>query len=136
MDAEQHNVESTQRIMERGHFYFLALTFTLLGLAVETAEFHGFTYRIYAELGGWIALAISGITGFYRTDDFISVYASGAEKENARKDVDALGNVMRGGRVLIEEEGEIVSVDPMPLYEKRRRQFDNASYSLPDWHCS
>lgn len=47
-------------------FYFVALTFTILGLAVQTATFGTQPVADCFELLGWLSLLVSGIAGIHR----------------------------------------------------------------------
>ena len=57
------NIEYSRQLQEKFELYLLALTFTLLGLAVQTAKFGSFRMADALEILGWIALAISGLSG-------------------------------------------------------------------------
>lgn len=47
-------------------FYLLALTFSILGLSIQTAEFGKHLLVDTLELGGWVALFMSGVVGILR----------------------------------------------------------------------
>ena len=48
-------------ILEKFEFYFLGLTFTLLGAAIQTAAFTGHSHvSVITEIIGWAGFAISG----------------------------------------------------------------------------
>ncbi len=55
-----------QRISEKFDFYLLALTFTLLGFATQSASFGWSTIADACELGGWLFLLVSGVIGLFR----------------------------------------------------------------------
>jgi hypothetical protein len=64
--------------------YFLGLTFTLLGLAVQTAKFGRSRAGDLLELGGWIALIVSSLAGLSRLVSLPSTYAKLAALEHWR----------------------------------------------------
>lgn len=56
-------------ILEKFEFYFLGLTFTLLGAAIQTATFTGHSnVSVIAEIIGWTGFAISGLIGLSKVE--------------------------------------------------------------------
>ena len=55
-------------------FYFLALTFTILGLSVQTAELTEETIAVVLELIGWLGFLCSGVMGLRRMERFPLLY--------------------------------------------------------------
>ena len=47
-------------------FYLLALTFSILGLSIQTAEFGTYLSADLLELAGWLGLFLSGVVGLLR----------------------------------------------------------------------
>lgn len=47
-------------------YYLLALTFAILGLSIQTAEFGAYLFADVLELAGWAALFACGIIGILR----------------------------------------------------------------------
>ncbi len=62
------NLEIAQRMKEQFGFYVTALTFTVLGLATQTAKFGVCTYIDIIELSAWIFLFTSGLFGLSRLE--------------------------------------------------------------------
>lgn len=58
----ESNTEVGQRIQEKFQFYILGLTFTLLGLAIQTASFGTSPVADVMELLGWALLLTSALT--------------------------------------------------------------------------
>ena len=56
-------------ILEKFEFYFLGLTFTLLGAAIQTAAFTGHSHvSVITEIIGWAGFAISGLVGLSKVE--------------------------------------------------------------------
>ena len=68
MTSPEPNIHAAQRFQEKFEFYFVALTFTLLGLAAQTATFGGYVVADLTELGAWGALLLSGLVGLARLE--------------------------------------------------------------------
>jgi hypothetical protein len=62
------NETLAHRIQEKFDFYFLALTFTILWLSLQTSKFGQGVASDLAELIGWLALLTSGISGLSRIE--------------------------------------------------------------------
>ena len=74
MTAPDPNTQAGQRFQEKFEFYLVALAFTILGLAAQTAEFGNFVWADLAELSAWGALLLSGLTGLARLEDIPHIY--------------------------------------------------------------
>ncbi|WP_155987090.1 hypothetical protein [Thioalkalivibrio sp. ALE16] len=74
---------TSQSVMEKFEFYFLALIFTLLGASVQTANFTSSpNVSIWMELVGWALLASSGIAGLSKVQWISSMLYTKSRKEN------------------------------------------------------
>ena len=62
----ESNVEIGTRVQEKFEFYFLSLSFIVLGLSIQTSEFGGSLLTDALELISWVCLFISGISGLSR----------------------------------------------------------------------
>ena len=62
------NIKLAQEIQQKFDLYLLALTFTLLCLAVQTGKFGQPPLADAAELSGWVALLVSGVVGLWRLE--------------------------------------------------------------------
>lgn len=60
------NAQVAQQIQLKHQLYVLTLCFTVLALAVETADFDGPLAADAIELAGWLCLLISGLIGLFR----------------------------------------------------------------------
>jgi hypothetical protein len=63
---DNSNLDVSIRIQEKFEFYFLSLTFIILGLSIQTSRFGSHAISDGLELLGWISLFISGMAGLSR----------------------------------------------------------------------
>jgi hypothetical protein len=63
---DNSNLDVSVRIQEKFEFYFLSLTFIILGLSIQTSKFGAYAISDVLELLGWISLFISGMAGLSR----------------------------------------------------------------------
>lgn len=68
MSEPQKDLEYSRQLQEKFEFYVLALIFTLLGLAVQTAKFGSYPIADRFELLGWLSLLLSGTVGLSRIE--------------------------------------------------------------------
>jgi len=69
-----NNLEISRRIQEKFEFYFLSLTFVVLGLSIQTSKFGGSLLADGFELMGWACLFVSGVSGLSRMRWIPSAY--------------------------------------------------------------
>ena len=62
------DVEYARQLQEKFELYLLGLIFTLLALAIQTAEFGASDWADLFELGGWLSLFVSGLFGLSRIE--------------------------------------------------------------------
>lgn len=79
-------------ILEKFEFYFLGLTFTLLGASIQTATFVGHSHvSVFAEIIGWAGFALSGLIGLSKVEHLsVVIYLRNKknEFENHRKQIE------------------------------------------------
>jgi hypothetical protein len=73
-NAVEKNIEIAIQYQEKFEFYIVGLTFTILGLSVQTAKFTGSSFAQAAELLSWICLFITGIGGLSRIQNTPQLY--------------------------------------------------------------
>ena len=64
--SDDSNLNVSIRIQEKFEFYFLSLTFVILGLSIQTSKFGTHPISDGLELFGWISLFVSGMAGLSR----------------------------------------------------------------------
>lgn len=67
-DEADENILIAQRTQDKFEFYIIALTFTTLGLSVQTADFGRNIFADGLELAGWASLLMSGLWGLRRIE--------------------------------------------------------------------
>lgn len=65
-EDKKWDLEAGARIQERGQFYSLTLSFTLLALSVQTATISGDKIVAILESIAALSLVVSGVTGLWR----------------------------------------------------------------------
>lgn len=74
---------SAQSIREKFEFYFLALTFTLLGASIQTANFSASPeISIVIELTAWVLLGASGLLGLSKVQWISSILLAKNQEKN------------------------------------------------------
>lgn len=125
MTSPEPNILVAQRFQERFEFYLVALTFTLLGLAAQTAAFGQFALADLAELAAWGVLLLSGLTGLARLEGIPHLYELASMRSERLEIVTALrrGPVVGEVRFL----NETLSVeDALAKQEANVGQIDEA----------
>lgn len=79
-DTIDPNLAAALRLQEQFDFYLLGLTFTILGLSVQTARFDGPAPKDALELVAWWALLVSGLAALYRAQWKPNLYRVTAEQ--------------------------------------------------------
>ena len=65
---------TSESFLEKFEFYFIGLTFTLLGASIQTSNFQGYSiFSIYLELMGWGLLTVSGLIGLSKIEWISSI---------------------------------------------------------------
>jgi hypothetical protein len=66
---ESASTVTPHSILEKFEFFFLGLTFTLLGAAIQTATFSGHSHAsVIAEVIGWAGFSLSGLIGLSKVE--------------------------------------------------------------------
>lgn len=74
---------TSQSILEKFEFYFLALIFTLLGASIQTVNFSATPLiGVWGELTGWALLTISGLSGLSKVQWIVSILYTKASRKN------------------------------------------------------
>jgi hypothetical protein len=101
-------------IFEKFEFYFLGLTFTLLGAAIQTAAFTGHSHvSVITEIIGWAGFAISGLVGLSKLEHLsVVVYLRNRKNEfENNKSQFERAKVSGTESVRIAQTGEVMAID-------------------------
>jgi hypothetical protein len=72
------NLAIAEHLQEKFDFYLIGLTFTVLGLSVQTAKLDGPAPKDTLELVSWSMLFVSGLAGLYRAERAPSLFRLGS----------------------------------------------------------
>ena len=101
-------------VMEKYEFYFLALTFTLLGASIQTADFGEYSkVNSIIELLGWFAFGLSGIVGLSKIEYLPSLITIRNEKDSRSSAVSELQRARALGTqsVRVSQTGDALEID-------------------------
>lgn len=109
--SENENFTIARAITEKFEFYLLALVFTILGLAVQTAVLQREWFQYGFELSAWGLLLISGLAGLSQIEWSPVIYAHFGQIQKDKVRLDAMKQGL-AGRPLITGTG-----DEIPLQD-------------------
>jgi hypothetical protein len=101
-------------ILEKFEFYFLGLTFTLLGAAIQTADFTGHSHvSVAAEILGWTAFAIAGLVGLSKVEHLSIVIYLRNQKSEFESNKSQFEQAKASGvaSAKIAQTGEVMTID-------------------------
>jgi hypothetical protein len=100
-------------ILEKFEFYFLGLTFTLLGAAIQTATFAGHSHAsVFAEIIGWAGFAHSGLIGLSKVEHLSVVIYLRNRKNEFENNKSQLEQAKASGiPAKSAQTGEVMSID-------------------------
>lgn len=114
--AEDKNLETGQRVQEKFDFYLVALTFAVVGLAIQTGSSSLNAVAIAAELLGRFALVVSGVIGLYRLSRIPTIYLGYSAQSEDETAITATNGLMgRGQSVALHP----TTGEPKPLTEHK-----------------
>jgi len=87
----EDSLDIGRRIQEKFEFYFLSLTFVVLGLSIQTSRFDGHLLADGFELISWMCLFVSGLSGLFRMRQAGPTYrvAHGTTTAKTEKEMEA-----------------------------------------------
>lgn len=125
--------------------YFIGLTFTVLGLAVQTAKVGVYYTADVAEILGWLALLVAAFTGMWRLEWMPEHYRLQDLKHDQESKRFEGGKIMLtkpGTQFTVAPTGETIPVsqyvasaeDAIIKIDKRLDELSNLSVRLSKWH--
>jgi len=106
------DLEHSRELQEKFELYLLALIFTILGLAIQTAKLGTYRAADVSEILGWVSLAVSGVAGLWRMEWVPVALKTGAQLQGLRKERQELAEHADRGvqQVRIEDQPEPADV--------------------------
>ena len=125
-------------VMEKYEFYFLGLTFTLLGATTQTANFSEYSQlNSIIELTGWFLLGVSGVVGLSKIEHLSSLISIHNEKESSIDYSNSLQKAKVKGtkQVHYAQTGEYVEIDKViAILEKNKDTWHDRLETFGKWH--
>jgi hypothetical protein len=125
-------------VMEKYEFYFLALTFTLLGASIQTVKFDEYsTINSLLELLGWFAFILSGVIGLSKIENLPSLITIRNETNAHEGYVSELQKARALGTtvVRISQTGELMEIDQViATVEGNVDTWNSRLESFGRWH--
>lgn len=125
-------------VMEKYEFYFLGLTFTLLGASIQTADFGDYSnLNSIIELMAWFAFGLSGVVGLSKIENLPSLIHIRNEKDTNRNYADELQKARSLGTksVRVSQTGEALEIDKViSTVEGNVSTWNNRLEQFGKWH--
>ncbi|MBB4515851.1 hypothetical protein [Paraburkholderia fungorum] len=109
------DLEHSRELQEKFELYLLALIFTILGLAIQTAKLGVSHAADILEILGWVSLMVSGMVGLSRLEWVPVALKSWHQLQILRQGRQQLADLADGGvqRVPVEDEPEPVDIQTL-----------------------
>lgn len=91
------NLEAGQQYQEKLDFYLVALTFSILGLAVQSGNSSLSTVATSCELLGRGALLLSGLSGLYRLEGIPLLFRAHHERQTDEQAIQSTTRLLADG---------------------------------------
>lgn len=91
------DLEHSRELQEKVELYFIALIFTILGLAIQTAKFGTNQVADALEILGWLSLVVSGLTGLSRLEWVPVALKTNSQLQKVRNERQQLADAAEGG---------------------------------------
>jgi hypothetical protein len=102
-----------QQTQEKFQFYFLALVFTLLAAAIQTASFQRSKAESVFELLGWAGLLFAGLLGLWKMEWSAPIRMQMSRRDEVQQGLNGLKQQKVQGivEVLVLESGQMQNID-------------------------
>jgi hypothetical protein len=106
------DLEYARSLQEKFELYLLALVFTILGLAIQTAKLGAGSWPGLLEFSGWVALLLSGLVGLWRMEWIPPLYKSHTAEAQITKELADMREAQENGQKLVQfEDGTVPIAD-------------------------
>jgi len=118
---------------EKFQFYALALIFTLLAAAIQSASLQRSKLEIVFELLGWVGLLVAGVSGLWKVEWAAPIRIQMQRREELQKRTDELKQLQLQGteQVFVHETGQMQHInDRIRSYLETIRTIDGQCAKL------
>ncbi|MGA2774809.1 MAG: hypothetical protein ABSE81_01960 [Candidatus Omnitrophota bacterium] len=104
INAENENKAFARNLSHKFEYYLIALTFTILGLSVQTSSLSAEHFQYVFEFLAWISLLLSGLFGLWRFEYVPVVYREYGQQQIEETNLDAFNQGL-AGRSIVKQNG-------------------------------
>ena len=115
------DIEKAIQIQDKFNFYLVALTFSILGLSIQTAKLEASSINNIYEIFGWFSLFISGLCGLSRLEWIPRIYENFSYKKILEQEVIGFEKAILQGAKEIHIVYENKSCDPKEVVKSKRK---------------
>lgn len=138
------DLEYARSLQEKFELYLLALVFTILGLAIQTAKLGAAPLPDLLEFSGWVVLLFSGLVGLWRMEWIPPLYKSHTAEAQITKELADMREAHENGQELVQfEDGTVPIAEAIQTREaglakakkqvRERERAMHIKYSFHKW---
>jgi hypothetical protein len=124
------DLKHSRELQEKFELYLLALIFTILGLAIQTAKLGANRVVDVLEVLGWLSLVVSGLIGLSRLEWVPVAPKSGSQLQDIRNERQQRADTAEGGLRRVPVVDQLEPADIHELIAMRDDTIGRTKYRL------